>query len=171
LKVEVRRPTLVPGLPWFLAGVLAAGAIVLVAALVIAPGLLSHREGYLPGRVLQKLSEEFAAPPTERGSGKAGPANADTLARGRALYAQACAACHGAEGAGDGFWGKGLYPNATDLRAHDAQEKSDRQLVTIIRDGISFGGMPGFGNVYDEAQTRDLIAYMRTLAADGGGAR
>jgi mono/diheme cytochrome c family protein len=157
-------------LPVALAGVAAGLLLVLLLGLIEGPQILGHREDYALNRFLGVLAQEFAAPLTARGGGRDSAADADTLARGRVLYAQSCGPCHGADGAGDGFWGKALYPNATDLRAHDTQEKSDAALTAIVRDGVSFAGMPGFGERLDADQTRAIVAYLRRLAnMDGHG--
>jgi mono/diheme cytochrome c family protein len=152
-----------------LGGAAAALLLVLLLALALGPHILGHRDDSPLDRFLAALAQELAAPLTARGGGRVAPADADTLARGRALYAQACGQCHGADGAGGGFWGKALYPNATDLGGRDTQEKSDAALAAIIRDGVSFGGMPGFAAQLDADQTRALVAYLRRLGREGGG--
>ena len=49
--------------------------------------------------------------------------NPALLARGKALYAQTCATCHGAEGKGDGPGGKGLNPKPRNFTAERGLEE------------------------------------------------
>ncbi|MFN8484989.1 MAG: c-type cytochrome [Anaerolineae bacterium] len=92
--------------------------------------------------------------------------NPRALETGRNAYTGSCAVCHGANGDGKGTFGAGLYPPASDLRAHDTQEKTDGQLFWIIKNGLSFAGMPGFGDKYDDQTIWAMVAYTRAL---GGG--
>jgi mono/diheme cytochrome c family protein len=79
---------------------------------------------------------------------------------GQRLYKSSCAACHradsGAPLAGPGMQGilsKQYLPSgapANDERVHEV----------IVRGRRS---MPGFGQIYDESQIHDIIAYLRTL--------
>lgn len=84
--------------------------------------------------------------------------------RGRAVYAQQCATCHGPEGKGDGPMGKMLKPPAADFTdAFHARFYSDAARVHIIRNGIPKTGMTGFQSVLTPEQVLDVYAYVRTL--------
>lgn len=61
--------------------------------------------------------------------------DADAIAAGRELYADNCAACHGAQLEG------GIGPELTEL------EQDDAELYEILHNGIPAGGMPGFSNL------------------------
>src|SRR5690606_4649488 len=52
------------------------------------------------------------------------PRTAPDVARGKALYAQHCAACHGADGKGDGPAAKGLEPAPSNF--HDLDRMAQR---------------------------------------------
>ena len=76
----------------------------------------------------------------------------DAVARGAAVYfAQGCEACHGGSGNGPG-----------ELRLR-AISTNDAQLSCVLRNGPN--GMPGYDTAtMTDAQLRDLIAFLRTLA-------
>ena len=99
----------------------------------------------------------------------AAPAQDQNLTLGRALYVTHCAACHGEAGRGDGASAVGFATkpsNLTDGRLLNALP--DEFLVSIIRhggpaEGLS-PGMPPFGLYLGEAQIRQTVAYLRSLA-------
>ena len=84
-------------------------------------------------------------------------------ATGRDEYTGSCAECHGATGDGKGVFGQATYPPATDLTSADAKEKSDAELFWITKSGLSFTGMPGFADQYDDTQIWALVSYLRAL--------
>jgi len=158
-----RRP------PWggLLAGVVigALGVLVLVVAFGM-PFALGHRND-LP---LEKLYGGAAVSiASMQGGSAANPLanNSRAMESGRVAYTGSCASCHGVGGDGKGVFGDGLYPPASDLRAHDTQEKSDAQLFWIIKNGLSFAGMPGFAAQYDDQGIWMLVAYTRSLGKAG----
>jgi mono/diheme cytochrome c family protein len=96
------------------------------------------------------------------------PSAAETP-RGQALYAQYCAACHGAEGRGDG-------PSAASLPIKPWNLTEGRVLghlpdefleLTIKKGGQAVGLsplMPAWEAYLGPEQVRDLVAYIRSLA-------
>ena len=78
-----------------------------------------------------------------------------------ALFSQACAKCHGADGTG----GLPTVPNGprpADLTAAEWQQtRSDADLAAAIRNGR--GAMPPFEDVLTSDQITALAAYVRTL--------
>lgn len=81
--------------------------------------------------------------------------------QGAALYEQNCAACHGAQGQGDG-------PDAADLRPGDFtnQERMAARSQADLYQTISAGGqgMPAFGEKLAEAERWLLADYVRSLS-------
>jgi mono/diheme cytochrome c family protein len=93
-------------------------------------------------------------------------------ARGRALFAKQCAACHGAEGRGDGEAAYLLAPKPRDLRAARYRLVStwegvptDEDLLRVITRGIPGSAMPSWGHL-PEGDRRALVAFVRSLAAE-----
>ena len=84
--------------------------------------------------------------------------------RGRELYAQACAACHGMNGAGAALGGANIAPSLQNVAPLDVAEAMK----------IGPGVMPVFsGGDYDAAGVNSIAAYVDTLKSgkdDVGGA-
>lgn len=142
----------------------------LVVLLVGMPFALAHRRDLPLERLYGDLAVELAVR-TQAGNAQ-NPVAQDrrALASGREAYTGSCAVCHGATGDGRGAFGEGLYPPASDLRTHDTQEKSDAQLFWIIKNGLSFAGMPAFGGQYNDQAIWSLVTYTRSLASTGAQA-
>ena len=88
---------------------------------------------------------------------------------GGTLFAQNCATCHGPSGQGDGPSAAGLATkpaNLTDGRVMNGLP--DEFLFHVIRDGGPAEGlaptMPGFRRFLGETQTRQIVAYLRSIA-------
>jgi len=79
-----------------------------------------------------------------------------------ALFAQACAKCHAADGTG-GLPMVENGPRPVDLTTVEWQRsRSDAELVTAIRSGR--GAMPPFQDVLTAEQINALATYVRTLS-------
>jgi mono/diheme cytochrome c family protein len=70
--------------------------------------------------------------------------------QGYKLFMLNCARCHGSDARGDE--GPDLHGVA----------KSDQRLISIIEDGIK-GEMPKFSAKLNDAETRAIVAFIRTL--------
>jgi mono/diheme cytochrome c family protein len=134
---------------------------------IVQPRALMPRLPLPPGTldlVVAYLAEQKGAPSTQ-------PliASAQTNATGgAALYQMRCAACHGAQGKGDG-------PNAANLdrppaKHADARQMSartdDRLFDAIFAGGAIMGGsarMPAFGETLSSDQIQSLVKYIREL--------
>ncbi len=95
-----------------------------------------------------------------------GPADA---AGGAPLYATYCASCHGARGDGDGPVSAGLNPKpAKHSDAAYMSGLSDDDLFQVIqKGGVAIGKSPlmaPWGGTLSDAQIRDVVAFVRTLA-------
>jgi mono/diheme cytochrome c family protein/uncharacterized membrane protein len=88
---------------------------------------------------------------------------APSIARGAALYAEHCAACHGPEGHGDGPVAQGLATKPADLAAGHLFAHSSGDLFWWISRGRG-DAMPGFAEVMDEGQRWDVINFIRARA-------
>ena len=88
---------------------------------------------------------------------------------GAAVYPSRCAACHGAEGRGDGSLAATLPVPPADLTAGHLWMHSDGELFGWLTHGIEApqGGlaMPGFGAVLSEDQRWALIDFIRARNA------
>jgi len=72
---------------------------------------------------------------------------------GRQTFVGRCAGCHGTDGNGGE-----LGPNI----ASRVPSRTDQDLTTVIRQGLTTAGMPAFSNLSD-AEAIDLVRFLRTL--------
>ena len=83
----------------------------------------------------------------------------DDSARGKTLFVRNCAGCHGAAGGGDGY--RLLGPDPANLTSPSTSRKSDAELLKTIHNGKP--NMPAWKGNLSESQSRDVLAYVRTL--------
>jgi mono/diheme cytochrome c family protein len=89
------------------------------------------------------------------------PATPLHVAEGRDHFADHCAICHANDGSGKTQINSGLYPPAPDMRGPGTQALSDGEIFYIIRDGIRFSGMPGWGG--EDEENWKLVLFVRRL--------
>ena len=82
------------------------------------------------------------------------------LSNGKNLYRKHCAGCHGPEGKGDGY--RLLGPGPANLTSPSTKKKSDAVLLKTIHEGKP--NMPSWQLQLSEQDSRDVLAYVRTLA-------
>lgn len=141
-------------------------------ALAAAGGLYLLRRGYSARdepsaleAVMARRLRHLATPPGARELANPVPAAAETMAEARAHFADHCAVCHANDGSGDTPIGRGLYPKAPDMRKSDTQQLTDGELFYIIRNGVRFTGMPGWGSgpAHDDRDSWSLVHFIRHL--------
>ena len=88
-------------------------------------------------------------------------AQSGDVARGQMLFVRYCTGCHGPEGGGDGYrFARG--PDAANLTSPLTKKKSDAVLLKTIHEGKP--NMPPWETRLSEKESRDVLAYVRTLA-------
>lgn len=152
--------------PWpvFLLGlVLGIVGIGIGGVLIGGPVILMHRNNLPLEQAYGNAAVGIAA--RLMGGRQPNPAaqNARAIGAGRVAFVGSCSVCHGATGNGSGIYGQATYPPATDLTSHNAKEKSDAELFWIIENGLSFTGMPAFGQQYNDQDIWSMVSYLRTL--------
>ena len=96
------------------------------------------------------------------------------VSRGRGVYQQHCAACHGANTEGAPDWATpgpdGLYPPPPHDDTGHTWHHSDRVLYEIIRDGMgdplrpdSPLRMPAWGGTLSDADIHAVVEYFKSL--------
>lgn len=83
------------------------------------------------------------------------------IAEARDHFADHCAVCHANDGSGQTVISAGLYPPVPDMRQQDTQQLSDGEIFYIIKNGIRFTGMPGWGG--DDEENWKLVLFIRHL--------
>jgi mono/diheme cytochrome c family protein len=107
--------------------------------------------------------------PTRATAPAAAPADLD-LQAGQALYATYCALCHGPSGQGDGPSAGGFATKPSNLADGRLMNglPDDFLVKVITHGGLAEGlspGMPAFGVHLSDAQIRQVILYVRSLAS------
>ncbi len=148
--------------------------VLLLAALALVSALIGYRyltEHGFSARARPSRLETFIA---RRLRGLATPREAPLLvnplrstpiaiAEARDHFGDHCAICHGNTGDGNTMINKGLYPPAPDLREKATQRLTDGELIYIIKNGIRFSGMPGWGGDGDDEENWKLVLFIRHL--------
>ncbi len=83
---------------------------------------------------------------------------ADAIAAGKNIFANACARCHGANGEGR----KGRPA----LASEEVNAATDGEIQWLIKNGVPFKGMPSWGSM-PEQQRWQLVAWIRSLNNTG----
>jgi mono/diheme cytochrome c family protein len=117
-------------------------------------------------------AEEWVAPDGERARSSPVPASSEGLDRGRHLYREHCATCHGESGKGDGPSSK-LHAFRTSRPPHDLTSAA---VQTMLADGEIFWKMtagyrkdgkvimPAYGKLVPSEEDRwRIVQYVRTL--------
>ena len=105
--------------------------------------------------------EEIPLPPADRETSM-------SLAAGKGVYDADCASCHGPDAHTPASVGQGMLPRTVALDSATVQSYSDRELFSIIREGIRFTGMPGFARAETGDQIWDVVDYVRSLGDSPG---
>lgn len=153
-------------LEWVAVGiVLAVVAGAVVFAFVVASGVSARPA---PGRVetfVARTVRNLAVGWHARHEPNPVPRTQETIAEGRAHFADHCASCHANDGGGNVEMGRGLYPRAPDMRLPPTQNLEDHELFYIIENGIRLTGMPawGTGTPEGEEDSWKLVHFIRHL--------
>ncbi len=85
------------------------------------------------------------------------------LNRGRLIYKNACAACHGARGKGNGILAKMMKAKMSDLtKPGVVKSLTDKQIIKIVRKGRG-KFMPSWRGTLNDDEILDVSAYVRKL--------
>ena len=156
----------------------AIGAIVLTAlfAFIVVPGLRSANHppaARLPATPIGRSGwlDPLEFPPARAYTlAPVDPATVMTatpqmLERGRVLFAQNCAACHGEKGRGDGPAAKGLLPVPRDFTRPDRWKKGTAltEMFETLATGIPGGAMASF----DTLPRKDRMALSHFVQSLG----
>jgi mono/diheme cytochrome c family protein len=141
-----------------------------IIALILGIDLKANQR---PGRLEEYLRTRVARTAIRRRAAREEiplqPPDRDTsmsLAAGRSAYDADCAGCHGPSGQMPTAIGRGMLPRTAPLDSNDVQSYSDRELFSIVHDGVRFTGMPAFAGVETNDQIWDVVGYLRLLRSD-----
>ena len=117
-----------------------------------------------PNRVetfLARNARKLATPPDAKALQNPLSPTPLAIAEARDHFADHCAVCHANTGSGNSMINAGLYPPAPDMRQEETQQLSDGELFYIIKNGIRFTGMPGWGG--EDEENWKLVLFIRHL--------
>jgi plastocyanin len=124
--------------------------------------VIAYIQTFSPRWRNEKPGEPIAVAP------EPGPTSA-SLERGRALFGNACASCHG-DGSGNGPLAKSLVdawgnadPPADLTRGRGKTEVVGRDIYVRVMTGLNGTPMPGFAGALSPGQVWDLVHYVESL--------
>ena len=149
-------------------------AVVFIGVLAGFPSWAAKNSAKVTPKATQDASAAVPAAPTppavdHAAGGQSATAHQAVLGRGKQMYVQYCASCHGDAGKGDGPGGANLAVKPQDLSVGAVMNPlPDEFLHRIIADGPQSVGlsalMPPFRPQLGDRQINEIIAYVRTLA-------
>ena len=87
--------------------------------------------------------------------------DAKALSKGKKIYYQICANCHGRTGIGDGPGGANFDPKPANHTSAEVQNQSDGELYWKIKNGRD--EMPTYNELLSKTQRWQVIEYIRFL--------
>ncbi|GAD57551.1 c-type cytochrome [Limimaricola cinnabarinus] len=139
---------------------LASGLIGAAAIAAVAQGLMDE-------------DAQGAAPAEIAGLAIFGePVTRDMVEQGGAIYAESCAACHGAQLKGQPDWRRRTEDGRMPAPPHDDSghtwHHADRDLFTITKHGVGAvvpgyeSDMPAFAGLLSDDEVKAVLAYIKT---------
>jgi len=91
----------------------------------------------------------------------------DVRARGRVLYREKCALCHGVQADGNGMRREGLSRRPVNFRGRDWRESTDpRHVYSVVSEGKRGTSMPAWPTLSEEERWA-VVAYVLSVAEEG----
>lgn len=152
-------------------GRLLAGTIVIVILIAIASWFATRNISALPEpgafetRIFTAVRNWYIHRAADRSNSRVPSGSTAEITAGQGLFSMACASCHGSDGRSPTNIGKSMYPRCPDLGSHEVQRLSNPELFWVIKNGIRFSGMPGFGNTLSDDDIWQATYYVRYLGA------
>jgi mono/diheme cytochrome c family protein len=145
---------------------LAGGGAAAALVTFLDHGISARDQPTVAEAFLARRLRHWAVPRGEREAKDPLTPTPETLARGRAHFADHCASCHGNDGRGRTQMGKSLYPKAPDMTLAATQGLSDGEIFYIIENGVRLTGMPAWGEAgpHDATDSWELVHFIRHLA-------
>jgi mono/diheme cytochrome c family protein len=146
-----------------------AGIVAIAILVLIAYWLVTRNIGALPEpgpvetRVVTLVRNWYIHKAAAHSFSRAPASDTAEISAGQGLFSMACAACHGSDGRSPTNIGKSMYPRCPDLGSPEVQRLSNPELFWVIKNGVRFSGMPGFGNTLSDGEIWQATYYVRSL--------
>lgn len=145
----------------------AAIFIFLSALIAAAASCTANKRPSKVETILANAAKDVAIPIQATNLQNPFPANPGSIERGRQVYQESCALCHGADGHSATQLGRGMYPPAMDLTSPHVQHWSDGDLFWIIQNGIRLTGMPAWNGAISGEDSWKLARFIHALPKMG----
>jgi len=92
------------------------------------------------------------------------PSSPESIQRGKQLFTQNCATCHGESGKGDGPAAAALNPKPANLAAGQFKQGGEpQQIFQTVTNGVPGTAMVGWATIPEQGRW-DLVNYVRSLS-------
>lgn len=105
----------------------------------------------------------WVAPPEAKNVQNPVEATKNNIEKGKTIFGQQCAVCHGQSGKGDGPSAQYLGKPLPDFTAAKFSQQADGEIFWKLTNGNA--PMPTFKGILSEEQRWQIIDYMRTFAS------
>ncbi len=149
------------------------GAVAIVIAVVIAYWIVTRNISALPEpgafetRMFTSVRDWYIHKASAHSLSGAPKVDAAEVSAGQGLFSMACASCHGTDGRSPTNIGRSMYPRVPDLGSPEVQKLSNPEIFWVVRNGVRFSGMPGFGNTFSDNEIWQATYYVRSLHEAG----
>jgi len=140
-----------------------APALLGVVLVALLSGCTAHSNPSRVESTLANMAKDVVIPIEAEQKKNPLPETGELLNQGRSVYLQYCALCHGADGRGETYLGRNMYPPAMDMTSPHVQHWSDAELFWIIQNGVRLTGMPSWQSNVSEADTWKLARFIHNL--------
>jgi cytochrome c553 len=151
--------------PWMTAGAMAAGAIVILALIVLS-GVIPIRASSGHWAVTHAFLDFVKTRSVSTYSwGVRAPALDDEglVLKGASHYETACLPCHGGPGREVPLAVTAMTPAPPELNEEQLSRWTDEELFVIVKHGIKFTGMPGWPAQQRDDEMWAMVAFLRRL--------
>jgi mono/diheme cytochrome c family protein len=137
-----------------------------IAVMVIVVGLLIviWIVGLEPGAAAQGEHRHGHAPASAKQLKNPLTMTEENIARGRTIYDQNCASCHGADGKSQTERAAAMKVKPANLTA--LQGRTDGEIYWVVTNGIKASGMPAFGAKLSDQDRWQVVLYVESLQGD-----
>jgi mono/diheme cytochrome c family protein len=126
-------------------------------------GCTAHQQPSRAETALANMAKDVVIPMQATHKDNPLPDTGEVVNQGRQIFLQSCAICHGADGHGETYLGRNMYPPAMDMTSPHVQHWSDAELFWIIQNGVRLTGMPSWESSISATDTWKLACFIHNL--------
>jgi mono/diheme cytochrome c family protein len=135
--------------------------VVTLGALMV--GCTANRQPSRAETALANMAKDVVIPIEAEDKQNPLPQSDEVASQGRQVFLQSCAICHGADGHGETYLGRNMYPPAMDMTSPHVQHWTDAELYWIIQNGVRLTGMPSWQSSISATDTWKLARFIHDL--------